>query len=228
MNLYDQISWGVTAYAVKLRKIYCMGPTNSDMAFDRPATKTRTNSVGQSEVVPINVPSIDYAVSSDYPAFNFGSTDNVTTLAVVSSLVGQSEGTFFSDFVATADGLDKIILESNNGTTTHRIVLRMSSTNAIVFDVVVGNVLQGRITFVGPFITGTRYKCAGVYRNGYMAMFINGVKIGQALTPDMTGASLSTIGFKTSSGTAHFRGYKHADFIYKIAITDDQALLLTQ
>jgi hypothetical protein len=65
-NLFEQASLIVTPNAVKAGKLYSIKPTSGagDLDVVRATTKTRTNSLGVIENVPINVPALDYTNGS--------------------------------------------------------------------------------------------------------------------------------------------------------------------
>lgn len=230
MNALDQLSWGITANGVKANKIYALVPTDgsADPAFVRTTTTTRVNSLGATVAVAACVPAIDYTYTD--PAFHFspsGSNDIITTLTGKSALIGQTAGTLFSDFIVTSDATDKIIFEINDGTTANRLVLRQDTANKLIWGVIISGVTQGQVVS-SALVSGTRYKAAGVYRNGFAALFINGAKVGQDTSLVLGSPTFSRIGFKTASSTVPFKGYKFTDLIYKIDFTDAQAIQLTQ
>jgi len=66
MSLFEQASLIVTPNAQKAGKLYSIKPGNGagDLDVVRATTKTRTNSLGVIENVPINVPALDYTNGS--------------------------------------------------------------------------------------------------------------------------------------------------------------------
>jgi hypothetical protein len=66
MSLFDEASLIVTPNAFKASKLYSIKPTDGsgDLSVVRATTKTRTNSLGVIESVPINVASLDYTNGS--------------------------------------------------------------------------------------------------------------------------------------------------------------------
>jgi hypothetical protein len=66
MSLFEDASLIVTPNAVKAGKLYSIKPTDGsgDLSVVRATTKTRTNSLGVIESVPINVAALDYTDST--------------------------------------------------------------------------------------------------------------------------------------------------------------------
>jgi len=66
MSLFDEASLIVTPNAFKASKLYSIKPTDGsgDLSVVRATTKTRTNSLGVIESVPINVAALDYTNGS--------------------------------------------------------------------------------------------------------------------------------------------------------------------
>jgi hypothetical protein len=66
MSLFEQASLIVTPNATKAGKLYSIKPTSGagDLSVTRATTKTRTNSLGVIESVPINVAALDYTNGS--------------------------------------------------------------------------------------------------------------------------------------------------------------------
>ena len=123
----------------------------------------------------------------------------------ISSLIGQTEGTLFVDFVP-------------NGDSQHRFNIAQagSSNNWIFFSMPEGSNGNGRVYIrtnsttwvdnglglVGAFVSGQRYKVALAYKSGSWAIYINGV-LKNSGTDTFTAPSIPIDGFyPTGTGPA--------------------------
>jgi hypothetical protein len=95
----------------------------------------------------------------------------------ISSLIGQTEGTLFADFVCNGETGAEII-DVSDGTESNRVMFYVSSgTNAQVY-VSTGGSTDGFISTSFLFTRGTEYKIAIGYKANDLVLYINGAQIG--------------------------------------------------
>jgi hypothetical protein len=95
----------------------------------------------------------------------------------ISSLIGQTEGTLFADFVYNGETGAEII-DVSDGTESNRVMFYVSSaTNAQVY-VSTGGSTYGFISTSFSFTRGTEYKIAIGYKANDLVLYINGAQIG--------------------------------------------------
>lgn len=117
------------------------------------------------------------------------------------SLIGQSEGTLFLDFVANDEDSLQIIYQvrTTGSTNVGQIDFRIQSGNlrALGND---GGTTQFNIS-AGAAVTGTRYKCAVRYANNNVAFYVNGVLKGTDASASFSSSSLDQITFNENGTT---------------------------
>jgi hypothetical protein len=124
------------------------------------------------------------AYATSYIGPTLGST--VTRLADaasktgISSLIGQTEGTLFVEFLK--DNSDVGTISINDGTSQNRVYLGYSGANFI------GQVRSGggaaQAAFSSPLNVGEVYKCAIAYKLNDFVLYINGVQISKPSIQD--------------------------------------------
>ncbi len=164
-NIYRLELTATAAQTLAGSRLYCAVPANNKYI----------------EVAGIQVEAGAYATSF----INKPSTAAVTRLADaasktgISSLIGQTEGTIFYEFVfktgagitdgqfgiSTSAGNDRVIVWNNFSLTGLGLQLKANSIN------VVNNVS------LGTFVDGTSYKMAVAYKSGSIAVYVNGVSV---------------------------------------------------
>jgi hypothetical protein len=94
----------------------------------------------------------------------------------ISSLIGQTEGTIFVDYVLNGQTNDANILNSEKNTTCSLFMAQKTNGN---FDagLYASAVLKARIT-AGSIAVNQRAKVAYAYKSGNSALYINGVQVG--------------------------------------------------
>jgi hypothetical protein len=117
------------------------------------------------------------------------------------SLIGQSEGTLFLDFVANDEDSLQIIYQvrTTGSTNVGQIDFRIQSGNlrALGND---GGTGQFNIS-AGAAVAGTRYKCAVRYANNDVAFYVNGVLKGTDASASFASSSLDQITFNENGTT---------------------------
>jgi hypothetical protein len=129
------------------------------------------------------------------------SSDDVNELTGATSLIGQSEGTLFLDFVANDEDSFQIIYQvrTTGSTNVGQIDFRIQSGNLRVLGNDAG-ATQFNIN-AGAAVAGTRYKCAVRYANNNVAFYVNGVLKGTDTSASFSSSSLDQITFNENGTT---------------------------
>jgi hypothetical protein len=143
----------------------------------------------------------------------------------ISSLIGQTEGTLFVDFIQKAVGAAVVQIQLNDGSNSNRVQLEVNSSGVGVMYVFSGAGLTGQIN-LGTFTTGTRYKVAMAYKVNDFVTYINGASAGT----DTSGAvpvSMSRIDLGAEVGTP-YTGYElNQALLFKTRLTNADLAALT-
>ena len=119
----------------------------------------------------------------------------------ISSLIGQTEGVLFFDFVYNeldTNGLIPITLANDS---INNVYCFIESNNRINFNFVIGGADVLNIqTGTGFAVKGTRYKIALAYKANDFAVYINGVLIGTQNTGAVIGFNDFYFGYPFASG----------------------------
>jgi hypothetical protein len=146
----------------------------------------------------------------------------------ISSLIGQTEGVVFLDFVYTeldSNGLIPITIGSNSS--PNHMYYFIEGNERINFDFIVGgtDVLSIQ-TAVGFAVKGTRYKIALAYKANDFAVYINGVLIGTQNSGAITGFDDFYFGYPYASGYSYPNRY-NAAALWQTRLTNTQLAQLT-
>ncbi len=143
----------------------------------------------------------------------------------ISSLIGQTEGTVYIDFVQKAVGASVVQIQLNDGSNSNRVQIEVNSSGNGVMYVFSGGGLTGQIS-LGAFTVNTRYKLAMVYKVNDFAVYKNGALIG-ADTSGAVPVSMSRIDFGAEVGTV-YTGYELSQaLVFKTRLTNAQLAELT-
>lgn len=126
----------------------------------------------------------------------------------ISSLIGQTEGTFFADVNLNSRQSFNYITINNNGLTSDYVGIYLSNT-FIQLETVVGGVVQTSINFTNSNIG--RFKIAAAYKNNDFAFYINGNLIGtdtSASVPTCNKLDLTAYNQNNSIGINSVQLYK--------------------
>lgn len=154
--------------------------------------------VGNDEIADISVWGAQLEASS-YPTSYIPTTSSSATRVAdacfktgISSLIGQTEGVVFVDFVynGIATNGTNIFNMNRNVTSSVYIVRQVNST--IEAAIAIGGVGVAKITG-GSITVGTRFKLAYAYKSGSSALYINGTQIGTSSTAYTIVTSMSEI-----------------------------------
>jgi hypothetical protein len=119
----------------------------------------------------------------------------------ISSLIGQTEGTLFLDYLYTeldVNGNIPITIGLNG---TNQAYIFFRNNGGVRFDFIVSGVATARIDTPASYsVKGTRYKIAFAYKDNDFAAYINGQLIGTDNAGAITGLSNLFLGYPYASG----------------------------
>ena len=167
--------------------------------------------------------------TSYIPAYGSSVTrsQDVCNKTGATSLIGQSEGTLFLDFVANDEDSLQIIYQvrTTGSTNTGQIDFRIQSGNlrALGND---GGTGQFNIS-AGAAVAGTRYKCAVRYANNNVAFYVNGVLKGTDTSASFSSSSLDQITFNENGTTFYPSVNVNQALLFKTGLTDTELASLT-
>ena len=144
----------------------------------------------------------------------------------ISSLIGQTEGTLFVDFVAGNDPIATIgqwLLFLGNGSTY--IAIFVSSTQKLRVNVANG-VTQALIDTSYNVAAGTRYKAALAYKENDFAFYVNGVLVGTDTSGTVPATSSIQANYNTTAANMVNAKYNQA-LVFKTRLTNAQLAALT-
>ena len=147
----------------------------------------------------------------------------------VSSLIGQTEGTIYSEIrvnklLGTAS---RYVFHLSDGTANNRIYMAFSgaSTNILRARIFNGGTLQCSIDSSTITATGT-YKLALAYKNNDIVFYINGVQIGTDTSATIPTCSQVDLGHNYAGASQLNDGINNAN-IWKTRLTNAQLATLT-
>ncbi len=143
----------------------------------------------------------------------------------ISSLIGQTEGTIFIDFTASANGTGtNVVFMASDGTINNRVQFEFSGATTANYIVSSGGSLTVLLTSLS-FVQGQRYKIAMAYKANDFVIYSNGVSVGT----DTSGAvpvSMTKIEFSEGS-TYPYSGRIAETLLFKTRLTNAQLAELT-
>ena len=167
--------------------------------------------------------------TSYIPTYGSAVTRNVDDCDALSatSLIGQSEGTLFLDFIANdEDGLQIIYQVRTTGSSNvGQIDFRIQSGNLRALGNDAGTT-QFNISAAAA-VAGTRYKCAVRYKNNDVAFYVNGVLKGSDTSASFLSSSLDQITFNENGTTFYPSVNVNQALIIPTALTNTELADLT-
>jgi hypothetical protein len=110
----------------------------------------------------------------------------------ISSLIGQTEGTLFAEFVVDSSSSPTMaFFVSAAGVFDNAIWIQQSASDSVIFRVFSGSSAQASITKTG-LTNGQTVKVAGAYKANDFVLYVNGVQVGTDTSGSIP-ASLSQI-----------------------------------
>lgn len=97
----------------------------------------------------------------------------------ISSLIGQTEGTVFLDFVfkSQSNSTDGQIGISNSANSNRIIIWNNFTLNTLALQLRANGTNQISNVSLGSFVDNTRYKIAVAYKSGNNSVFVNGIEV---------------------------------------------------
>jgi hypothetical protein len=144
----------------------------------------------------------------------------------ISSLIGQTEGVMFVDFVFNGymESIEEMSLSVN---TSNRIgMYTFDGTNTLRGYIVA----SGAVPFENNFIAltlGQRYKVAFAYKSGDCVVYINGVNVFGNSSTFSFGATMDAFKFSSSDNTSQFYKPINQAVLFKTRLTNAELASLT-
>lgn len=148
----------------------------------------------------------------------------------ISSLIGQTEGVLFLDFIYSNQSLAvsaSQLFGISDGTPNERIFIGEDSgtTGKIVVRVIDNNVLQLNIQSSFNMVLGQRYKAAIAYKANDFAFYVNGTQVGTSSTGSVP--TMSRIANDSGAGTSSMYYPINQALLFKTRLTNAQLAELT-
>jgi hypothetical protein len=143
----------------------------------------------------------------------------------ISSLIGQTEGTFFFEIDKLIDEskLEGVFYVSDGTSTTNVISFYFAFSNQMVCNITESNTTQAQFT-IGTITTRT--KIALAYKANDFALYKNGVQVGTDSSGSVPALNKLTLG-ATQSGTAPMTGVFNQAVIFPTRLTNAELASLT-
>jgi molybdopterin-binding protein len=148
--------------------------------------------------------------------------------ALVSGLIGQTEGTIYAEVDLRNWIASGRILTCSNGTSNERIIIQVGANRTLQAIVTTASADVVDISTASGQVNGV-YKCALTYASGDFAFYVNGTQIGTDSSggvPASTSVFLGKIG--TSASTNFLNDRIRAAALYTTRLTDAQLAELTR
>jgi molybdopterin-binding protein len=148
--------------------------------------------------------------------------------ALVSGLIGQMEGTVYTEVDLRNWIASGRILTCSNGTSNERIIIQVGANRTLQAIVTTASADVVDISTASGQVNGV-YKCALTYASGDFAFYVNGTQIGTDSSggvPASTSVFLGKIG--TSASTNFLNDRIRAAALYTTRLTDAQLAELTR
>jgi len=145
----------------------------------------------------------------------------------ISGLIGQTEGTIFSEINFTASNLsDRTIVNLSDNTNNNWIFIRTSATvsNGIRFRIANSGSLQ--FDYNSPAISTGLHKVCLSYKLNNINVFIDGVKINNSITSTIPLTSKLNVGCMHDN-SLQFNDRIKSALLFQIALTDQECIALT-
>lgn len=153
-------------------------------------------------------------------------TRNLDTFAKTSatSLIGQTEGVLFLDFVFNRQVDTGDLISLSDGTTSNRVFLGVNATNTLTGFVANAGVTQANMSYT--ISLGNRYKCAIAYKANDFVLYVNGVQVGSD-TSGSVPASLTKISNDPGTASFQFEYPLNQMLVFKTRLTNAELATLT-
>jgi len=147
----------------------------------------------------------------------------------ISSLIGQTEGVVFMDFVYTANDTAGLIPILLSNTSANQLYLWVQTNGRILADFYFGGSAQATITTaIGFAQLNTRYKIAMAYKANDFAFYINGQLVGTDSSGSVSGLNRLDLDYNSLAPTYGPSGqYVNSVALWKTRLTNTQLAQLT-
>lgn len=145
-------------------------------------------------------------------------------LTSAAPLIGQTEGVLFLSFVARPDSVLQYF-SVHAGSVNFRISIFINNLDNKINSVIQNTSIQGTLAAPSAVVDGVSYKVAVSYKSNYMALFINGVKIGEDLSVNVP--ATDRVDFSNSDGGSKMRGFQKAAGLFPMWMSDSECIALT-
>ena len=144
----------------------------------------------------------------------------------ISSLIGQTEGTMFVDFIYDySETASSEAISISDGTTANRIFLGNILSNTFSVAVTTSSVLQFTSATSYSLVVGQRYKVAIAYKANDFAFYVNGVQISSGTSGSVP--ATSRLAFDSGFGGSNFFKPTNAVSLFPTRLTNTQCIELT-
>jgi hypothetical protein len=146
----------------------------------------------------------------------------------ISSLIGQTEGVLFTDFVCNGFEDYGTPLSVNNGSTTQYIWITTFANGNIRVELYDSSV-QASVTYTGG-VVGQRYKVAFAYKTNDFAMYVNGSLVGTDVSGNtFSGTTLSRVDFNITNSALYANAVLQVNqsALFKTRLSNSDLIALT-
>lgn len=146
----------------------------------------------------------------------------------ISYLIGQSEGTLFTDVYINSFSSTGMILSTSIDTTSVRIEIYKTTNGKINFDIIGNTGALAGVSSTSTFTGNVRLKIALGYKSGNTVMFINGIQETTVITNayDLTGQNRVGLG-QNRANSLIFNNFINNASLFKTRLTNTELQQLT-
>jgi hypothetical protein len=144
----------------------------------------------------------------------------------ISSLIGQTEGTLFVDFIYDHSGTASAeVISISDGTSANRVFLGNVFSSTFSATVTTSSVVQFTSATSYSLVVGQRYKVAIAYKANDFAFYVNGVQISSGTSGSVP--PTSRLAFDSGSGSSNFFKPTNVAALWKERLSNAQLAQLT-
>jgi hypothetical protein len=144
----------------------------------------------------------------------------------ISSLIGQTEGTMFVDFIYNHNDFDVAeIISISDESTANRVYIGNVFDDNLTCNITTTSSIQFTATTAFALVVGQRYKAAVSYKLNDFTFYVNGSQI--ATDNSGTVPLMSKLGFDSGAGGSPFYKPTNSVQLYKTRLTNSELISLT-
>ena len=144
----------------------------------------------------------------------------------ISSLIGQTEGTIFLDFIYNHNDFDVAeIISISDESTANRVYIGNVFDDNLTCNITTTSSIQFTATTAFALVVGQRYKAAVSYKLNDFTFYVNGSQI--ATDNSGTVPLMSKLGFDSGAGGSPFYKPTNSVQLYKTRLTNSELISLT-